>query len=619
MADSPITDDVGVVSFEITAAGSKIADSYQVKSIHVKKELNKIPTARIVFFDGNPATQKFVISDSDDLKPGVEIEVKLGYKSTNESVFKGIIVKHGVSFTEFGEPQMEIVVKDKALKMTVGRKNAYFKEKLDSDIISSLVSDAGLTADATATTVTHPMVVQHYCSDWDFMLSRAELNGQVVIVDGGKVTTNAPQVSESAVLTVTYGADLLRFDAELNSDSQLSAAQGTSWDESTQAIVQNDGSNPTVNSQGNITSSTLADVLGVSSYGLQSVAKIDSDTLKAWADSQLQRSWLNKITGSATFQGSSKAIPGCVIEFAGVGDRFNGSAYISGVEHEVTDGNWITTVHMGISDSWHTEKRDIQSPDASGLLPGISGLMIGKVMKLDEDPDSEFRIQVKLPMMQDDSNGVWARLSNFYATSGAGTFFIPEVDDEVVVGFLNADPRFPVVLGSLYSSKLKPGSDTEGTDLALTADNYKKMFITKAQNKVEFDDENKVITITTPGPNKVVLDDKNQGITIQDQNENKMVMGTDGISIEDKNGNKIVMSSSGIEINSASDVKLVAAQNINGSATSNVEMTATSNATIKGLEVSITADTSLTAKGSASAEFSAGGNTTVKGAMVMIN
>ena len=619
MADSPITDDVGVLSYEVTSEGQKIKDAYQVKSIRVVKDINKIPTATLILFDGNPSDQKFTISDSEDLIPGKEVEIKAGYKSTTESIFKGVVVKHGISISDHGAPQLELEIKDKAIKMTVGRKNAYYKEKKDSDIISSLISGAGLTADSEATTVEHPMLVQHYSSDWDFMMTRADINGKIVIVDDGKVTVAKPKASESAVLTVTYGTDLLSFNGEMNAKTQLSNTTSTAWDMSNQAIVQNTGANPSVNSQGNITSAKLADVLSVSDYGLQSTGGIDSDSLKVWSDAQLLKSWMNKITGTASFQGSAKAIPGCIIEFKGVGDRFNGSAFISGVEHNITDGDWVTKVKMGLSDEWYSETPDIIAPITSGLVPGINGLMIGKVKQLDSDPDNEFRILVTIPMMQDDSNGVWARLSNFYATDSAGIFFVPEVGDEVIIGFLNNDPRFPIVLGSLYSSKLKPGKDAEGNDYELTADNYTKAILTKAQNRIEFNDEDKVITITTPGKNQVLFNDKEKSVTLQDENENKVLLTKDGISIEDRNSNKIVMSSSGIEINSSKDLKLVASQNINVSATSNVDIKATQNVSVSGLEISNSANTSFTAKGNASAEISASGTTTVKGAMVMIN
>ena len=619
MANSPIDGDVGVVTVEVTSEGTKVSDTYMIRSIRTKNDVNRIPTATLIISDGNPASEDFPVSESGDFEPGKEIEIKVGYESKNESIFKGIVIKHSISFDESGAPELEIVIKDKVLKMTVARKNAYFKEKLDSDMMSSLISNAGLSADVEATSITYPMIVQHYTTDWDFLLSRADVNGYLVIVENGKVTAKPPQTSSSTVLTVTYGMDLTEFKGELNADSQLSAVGAKAWDHSSQALVENSGATPSLNSQGNITSSKLAEVLGITDFNFQSGADVDSDSLKSWSDAQLLKSWMNRITGHAVFQGSEKAKPGVIIEFAGVGDRFNGDAFISGVEHQVDNGNWRTRVSIGMNTDWHISKPDVVAPMTSGLLPGINGLMIGKVKQLEEDPDNEFRILVKIPMMQDDANGIWARLSTFYATNGAGTFFVPEVDDEVVVGFLNNDPRFPIILGSLYSSQLPPGKDVDGTDYTMTADNFTKAFLTKGQNKIEFNDDKKIITITTPGKNKVVFDDDDQSITVLDQHENKIYTNSDGIALTDKNSNKLIMNSSGIELNTPKDMKLVATGNIDIQSTGNTSIKATGNADIKGMQVSASADTTFTAKGTASAEVSASGNLTLKGAMVMIN
>ena len=150
MADSPIAENGDIVTIEITSEGSKIKDYYEVKSIRIRNYVNKVPRATLVLFDGNPASQKFEISDASDFEPGKEIEIKLGYGSKNTSVFKGVVVNHGLTIDEDQYPCMEIEIKDKTQKMTIGRKNAYFKEKKDSDVISSLISDAGLSADVSA-------------------------------------------------------------------------------------------------------------------------------------------------------------------------------------------------------------------------------------------------------------------------------------------------------------------------------------------------------------------------------------------------------------------------------------------------------------------------------------
>jgi len=621
MANSPVTSKTTLVTFAISLAGSPIDESYQVRNIEVYKEVNRIATARFTIIDGSPSLQDFVISDKDDFKPGVAVKIEAGYQSTNATIFEGVITKHGIRIGGSKGSELVVECKDKAVKMTVGRNNAYYAKKKDSDIISTLIGNSGATASVPKpTSLEHKNLVQYYCTDWDFMLSRAEANGMIALVDDGTVTVQAPDVSGTAVISLTFGKDIIEFHAEMDARTQLSATKGTTWDMSQQAIVQVDGADPTINSVGDIDSSTLADVLGVTTYNLQSSGQVQEADMQAWADAQMQKSWLSRISGSAKFQGNATVKPGTIIEVAGVGTRFNGDVFIRTIRHEINGGNWVTNVEFGLSHKWFYEMPNIMAPPAGGILPGIPGLQIAVVKQLDEDPDGETRILVTFPMMQDDANGIWARLTTFYATNTAGCFFIPEIGDEVVIGFLNGDPRYAIILGSMYSSKNAPPYDP-------TADNYTKAFVTKAQLQIIFDDENKVITAQTPGGNSIVISDEDKGITATDQNGNSITMNDSGIVIKsasdmslEADGDITIKAggASSFESKDATTIKSSTAD-VNVTATGKVAIKATQDATIDGLNVTATANVGATLKGNATAELSASGQTTVKGAMVMIN
>ncbi|MEO1049699.1 MAG: type VI secretion system tip protein VgrG [Bacteroidota bacterium] len=583
------------VNFAIKANGAALSTEVAVKSIDIIKEVNRIPTARIIIYDGEAAKKDFPESNKDDFKPGSKIEIEAGYDQEKELVFKGIVIKHSIKITR-GSAMLIVECKDEAVKMTIGRKNAYYKDKKDNAIISEIIGNySGLSADVESTTPEQKEVVQYYCTDWDFMLSRAEINGKIVIADDGKVSVKKPDTSTSATLGITYGSDILEFNAEMDARTQYSASQGTSWDMSSQAIVQATGANPSVNSQGNLKSSDLASVVGLDNLNLQTYGAVAQDVLQAWTDAQLMKSWLSRIQGTAKFQGNAGAKPGVTMEVDGVGDRFNGTMYITGVHHEISKGNWTSEARIGLPAAWFSETPDIVAPPASGLLPGTQGLQVGKVKQLDQDPDGETRIMVTFPLMQDDSNGVWARLSNFYATKTAGSFFIPEIDDEVVVGFLNDDPRYPIILGSLYSSNI-------AAPYTPTADNYTKALVTNSKLEVNFDDEKKVIVIKTPGGNSITLSEDAKSITIEDQNSNKVELG-----------------SSGITMDSPKNIAITAKGTIDIDATGTLTISSKADVSVKGLNVNNTANVGFTAKGNASAELSASGQTTVKGAMVMIN
>jgi Rhs element Vgr protein len=596
MADSPTNNSSGVVKLSIFSDGAQIDEAIKIVSVSVSKAINKISQAKIVLIDGDMPTKDFPVSNGDDFKPGSEIKINAGYEESEETIFEGIVVKHGLKITGDNFSRLVIECRDKAVAMTIGRKNANYIDSKDSDIISSLIGNyAGLSSDVETTTTQHKELVQYYCADWDFMLARAEANGLLVCVENGALTVKPPQTDTEPELKVSYGDDLIEFHADIDARSQLAEVNCATWDPNEQSIVEENVAPQTLNRQGDLSTADLAKVVDLKSYRLQTPAVLDKSELKDWATAQQVKSGLARIRGRMKFQGSAKARTGSLIELDGVGNRFNGKVFVSAVSHEIDDGNWLTEVDFGMSPNWFVEENDILAPAAAGLLPGVEGLQIGVVKKLDQDPDGQFKIQVSVPILQADTDGIWARLANFYASNQFGAFFIPEIGDEVVIGYLNNDPSNPVVLGSLYSNKLAPPYE-------LTADNFTKAIVTRSDLKIEFDDEKKVITLITPANNKLILSDDEKSILLQDQN-----------------GNKLELNENGILLDSPKDISITAKGKISVDAVGEIGISSKADISVEGLNINHSANVGFVAKGSASAELSASGQTTVKGAMVMIN
>ena len=212
------------------------------------------------------------------------------------------------------------------------------------------------------------------------------------------------------------------------------------------------------------------------------------------------------------------------------------------------------------------------------MLPGTIGLHTGIVTD-NEDPESEFRVKVKIPYINADDDGVWARIAQADAGNERGLFFRPEINDEVLIGFLYDDPRQPVVLGMLNSSALP-------APLSPTNDNHKKGYTSREKMLMIFDDEKKEIVFETPGGNKVTISDDKKGIVMEDMNSNKIEMNDNGIKIT---------SQTVIEITAGTELK------------------------IKSLSMKSEADTTLELKANASAKVESSGILELKGAMVKIN
>jgi phage baseplate assembly protein V len=142
------------------------------------------------------------------------------------------------------------------------------------------------------------------------------------------------------------------------------------------------------------------------------------------------------------------------------------------------------------------------------------------------DPEKEGRVKIQFPWFDDEMVTEFCRVRQLYAGNGYGTFFVPEVGDEVLVSFVHGDMRMPIILGGLYNGKDKPPSDRQKdkdekmirtkAGHALIFDDHLKKVTHKSNsgNTLELDDQAKKVTLKTAGGQTVVLDESSSTITV---------------------------------------------------------------------------------------------------------
>jgi uncharacterized protein involved in type VI secretion and phage assembly len=207
----------------------------------------------------------------------------------------------------------------------------------------------------------------------------------------------------------------------------------------------------------------------------------------------------------------------------------------------------------------------VTPPAAAGLLPAVRGLQLGVVTALQGDPDGEDRIKVRLPLVSPSQEGTWARLATLDAGSSRGTYFRPEIGDEVVVGFLGNDPRFPLVLGMCHSSA-KPAPEPA------TDDNHHKGYVSRSKIRLHFDDDTKSLVLETPAGNKLVLSEADKRITIADQNGSSITLDTGGVTIKSAK-NLILKAANKITIEGAANLELKAQNGFKAACGQSAEIT----------------------------------------------
>ncbi|WP_133272611.1 type VI secretion system tip protein VgrG [Hymenobacter radiodurans] len=580
---TPATPDVCTAT--ILVEGTEIPGTIHVQSIAVMREVNRIPSATLHIQDGEASRGTFAVGNTNYFIPGKKIEIKLGYRSQEASVFTGIVIKHSVKIRRSGS-FLIVECRDEAVKMTSGLKSHYYADQKDSDILDEIIGRYQLGRDIEATQPTLREVVQYEATDWDFVLCRAEANGLLVMVENGKIRIAKPNLKQEPAVTATFGSTILELDAEMDARLQSPGIKATSWNASEQKVAQEDATEPATTNNGNLSPDVLSKVMGGSAHVLRHGGKLSPPELKAWADGSLQRARLSKVRGRAQFQGFAGVVPGKLIDVQGIGERLQGKMLVVGVRHQVARGNWQTDVQFGLSPEPFADTYNLRPLPAAGLLPAVSGLHTGVVTRLEGDPDGEDRIKVRLPLISEQQEGTWARIATLDAGPQRGTYFRPEIGDEVIVGFLHDDPRYPVVLGMCHSSS-KPAPVPPADP------NHEKGYVSRAKLKMTFDDEKKELVFATPGGNSIRLSEADKTIEIKDQN-----------------GNKLILNEAGITIESSKDIILKASKDLKA----------------EGLNLNFKAQAAFTAQGTSSAELSSASTavkgsatTTVQGGLVRIN
>ena len=568
-----------LTTFTVKANGTALGGEYGIASLEIRREVNRIPKATLVLVDGDASAQSFAISEEDTLVPGVGIEILGGYASEETTLFKGVVTRHRVDIGARGGSRLTVEMRDAVFRMAIGRRSRNFTDVTDADVMEQLVAQhAGLTAEVTATTLTHPQIVQHQVSDWDFLIMRAEMAGFAVVCIDGTIKIEPPAVAGAAAARAVFGEALFSAELEIDAESQLSAVETGAWDAANQELVTAETEDASTPGPGDISGADLSETGGTGSAPRHPGAR-DQAALDQWAAADMGRSRRAAVRGRVRVQGTDALLPGTLIELGGFGRRFNGPGFVSGVRHKLGQGDWITEALIGTHPLPHAERYAVAAPGAGGTIPPVRGLQIGVIAALEGDPAGEDRIQIRLPTITETDGLLWARQALLDAGDGRGTSFRPEIGDEVVVGFLDADPRDPVILGALHSSA-KPNPIT-GSD-----DNHEKGIVTRSGMRVHWNDDTVVATLDTPAGNRIVLSEDEESILIEDQNGNKVEMNSDGIALE-----------------SPGDIKL----------------TATGDVKIEGTNVELTANASVKAEGSGGAELKSSATTVIQGSLVTIN
>ena len=575
----------GFVHYDVKVGGESTGYAQYITSISTTMAFNKISTLEITFQNAIVKVEKqegvgeieYYVSDEAGFDLDEEVELSVGYDKAEHVVFKGLIVKRSIGRGD--SFLFTILAKHEAEKMTKDRVGTCHESKSVGEIIDSICGKYNIPAQVENPGDAHECLNQEGYSDWDFINLIAEAESKVVFTTPQAVVvkqidadTLVNLLSGDPVLDIVNGYNINGFNAELDNRYSHKIYNAVSFNPNEQEQKDNSSSSSNVNqSEAGKGKEEECRVHSASSMRSEQEENKILETLSVRND-------LAFLTGTLDIVGYAPLLPGDVVCIHKMGRGYDGKVLVSSVTHSIRGGKWSTCLKIGFENLFYAERYDNIAPQTSmGMLPSRNGLLIAKVESLAGDPKGMNRIYVRLLTSNDMK--LWCRVATLDAGNKRGSFFMPEKEDEVIVGFVDGNPNDAVILGMLYSEK-------SPAPLEITDENHVKGFFSRENIQLLFDDEKKAFSVETPGGNKLIISDDEKGISLEDQNGNTIVMNDQGITIESKKA-----------------LTLKAAQDVS----------------IEGTNVNIKANAQLVAQGSASAEVSAGGNTVIKGGLVQIN
>lgn len=435
--------------FSITLADGEEPVPVDIIDLEIQNSVNNIPWLTITLLEENIRDLEFDIVKGEGFETGQSI--KISTLDTEHTLFNGIIV--ALSLGKENDTYLKVQARGDAIKLTEGHTTKLFKSgTTDDQVITEVMEDAGvLVGEIAASEISHFQYFSYQLSPWRLIMARILANGFVFAANSESnsvINLQDHQGSEKTLNIVESGVRHFKFKQDVQ--SQIENISANAWDITEQKLHAADGVQGQAAEFKALEKSHEA--LAISDLILFSNFTKSPKELEAQATAQNNYRLLDSNKGRITIEASAdhdllsvNLIDKVIIE--GVGENFSGEYIVSGIRHYLLAGQWLMDVDLGISLSETLQSSYLTLPP----LP----MMPAKVVKYQADEEEIERIPIQLPALAE-NDLVWARLLSPFASNGEGVFFPPNVDDEVLIDFIDGDCRYPVIVGACHNPKLKP-------------------------------------------------------------------------------------------------------------------------------------------------------------------
>lgn len=595
-------DQIEITSCRVFVGGGELPAEVVDKLVSVKINRGLSMTGRSVLrFDDFG----YELAKMSTFQLGGAVEIRAGSDSLFKGVITGTALEH--SMTQLRQ-EFVVTADDKSFKLGLTKRIRTFENVKLSDLITTFAGEAGLSGDVQSPGDPQQPYVLQNGTDLALLDSITKRLNCVWWVDGAALKVRpAADVGRSAVTDLDLLKDLGEFSVRATG-LRPSAASVTGWDPKAKQDIEGNKSDPSYavasGYADNYSGAKRKGLLGAADF-LATQSLPTSKEEAEFASKSLQATWQgDAIVARGLSYINAKVAPYAVVQVSSAGPA-SGKYQISEVEHTFSNRGFYTRFTAGgLRQSALVDKLSVPAPATGFVSHGLTTAIVSDVGGGSDKTAFAGMVKVKFAGLTGDVASAWARVLSFGGGDQRGGVFLPEIGDEVLVGFENGDTRRPVVLGALFNGKDKVAADDKvvGSDGKVA---YRRI-TSRKNNTIEFGDGD------TPDKQHVAI-----AAVSADQ---QLRIGADRGDIKYPDGKpfKITVGSSSLEFDGKGNIT-IEGMKITLKADSDIEIQATNNLTAKGTAKIALQGAQAELKGDTQVNVQGGLQASLKAAIVKIN
>jgi len=551
----------------LTVGGKKI--EYDIWKVELEQFIDTHHIARIIIRERGAATKESVFVDvtqyAEFLGKTFSLKVEAQVADEAQSIalsFNGVVGKVELKNSIDGLNVVTVTGYSPTVLMDGAKKNAFYFDKTATDIIGSIVGNYPITrGKAESSSGAMKYCVQYRETDYDFILRLASNAGLFACYDGQEFQVCKAHSDEavSFEFPVTLGSFTLGLGTKAYEYNTVvyNYGQKKNYGQDSKSITQQ----ASLSENSRLASDASKELYKDSGFTQQASLIEDAQSLDGVLSVKRAQA-MGRMVVARGQSGKPTVVTGHSVKVDDMG-RMNGTYWVTRVTHVYQAGE-------GYYNTFECVPLDIACPQEKSARPAITNMQMAVVVD-NNDPDQLGRIKVQFPWIESDETP-WIRLMTPHAGKDRGWVSLPEIGDEVLVGYEQGSPDLPIALGALYNTEDTPPADAVG-DV-----NNVKMFITKSGNSIVFKDkegEEEVHLVTKDGKNKITM--KVGGPTV--------IESEGAISIQA--GGDVTISGATIKLDSKGEVEIKAGSNAKIQASANLDAKAGGQLQIQGATVAV--------------------------------